>query len=837
MLIKEKRLEYPLVKFLIAWFLRFFGKKRIVLLALLFFAVFIFGGLSYRFLVNSGTADKIIKPMISRGYQWPLNYFKGIFFSEVEKITIDVNFDDYQKILRKRDEALRQHLLVNSDEDYVPAVITHNNKKFSADIRLKGDATDHIIGDKWSFRIKTKGSDALFGMTRFSIQDPERRNYLYERLFHQFLKKEGVSYLRYDFIDVTLNGKHLGIYALEEFFSEQTLANNRLPKGPILKFNEDFFFALVLRTHGTDAHVEDPRDEIYVSNPIDAFESSKIQSDSILFSQFQTAKNLLEALRSGVLTTSQVFNIEKLAKFYAIVDLTNAWHSTGWTNTRLYYNPATSLLEPIGYDAFTGEIDPITYLMGYSKPKDFEDSIYDLRYTLFKDMEFFEEYIKQLQRISQSGYLEEFLDEIDKELKNSLYTIWRDNPMYSFSTNVIYQNREYIRNALNPLVGIRAYLKVSAPKIIVEVANIQPLPVVFQGEILPGRIPNTPLVFQDFGLQELPKVLNYKILGIGAVYNAEVIPWTALDLNEIEQIKKRRTPNYYSFDFLSVDYTEKTILIRPGNWNLVQDLIIPEGFTLIAGAWTQINLKNSSRIISYSPLNFVGSEESPIKITSSDKTGKGILVLASGKRSYLKNVIISNSLVTFYESPIFISRSQFLGNTSDDDTVHILRSEFEISDSLFKDNFSDGLDVDFGQGKIVRTSFINVGGDALDFSGSNINIEDVYIKNAGDKGISAGEDSQIEIENLEITDSNICLAAKDLSELTADDVTIDNCKTVGITVFQKKPEFGPGMVIITNLQIKNTSPEFLVEKGSSLKVDGKDIKAEEINLKDKFYNQ
>jgi len=100
-----------------------------------------------------------------------------------------------------------------------------------------------------------------------------------------------------------------------------------------------------------------------------------------------------------------------------------------------------------------------------------------------------------------------------------------------------------------------------------------------------------------------------------------------------------------------------------------------------------------------------------------------------------------------------------------------------------------------------------------------------------------GEDSQIEIENLEITDSNICLAVKDLSELTADNVIIDNCKTVGITAFQKKPEFGPGKATITNLKIKNTSPEFLVEKGSSLKVNGKDIKAEEVNLKDKFYNQ
>jgi len=48
-------------------------------------------------------------------------------------------------------------------------------------------------------------------MKQFSIHHPNTRNYVYEWIFHQALKREGVLSLRYDFIEVTLNGKFLDI--------------------------------------------------------------------------------------------------------------------------------------------------------------------------------------------------------------------------------------------------------------------------------------------------------------------------------------------------------------------------------------------------------------------------------------------------------------------------------------------------------------------------------------------------------------------------------------------------------------------------------------------------
>ena len=103
-------------------------------------------------------------------------------------------------------------------------------------MRLKGDWTDHLFGDKWSFRIKVKGDNTLFGMKQFSIHHPRARNFIYEWLYHQALKREGVLSLRYDFIEVTLNGKNLGVYALEEHFEKRLIEHNQYREGPIIKF-------------------------------------------------------------------------------------------------------------------------------------------------------------------------------------------------------------------------------------------------------------------------------------------------------------------------------------------------------------------------------------------------------------------------------------------------------------------------------------------------------------------------------------------------------------------------------------------------------------------------
>ena len=58
----------------------------------------------------------------------------------------------------------------------------------------------------------------------------------------------------------------------------------------------------------------------------------------------------------NILTTSEVFDLNLLAKYFAIVDLVNAKHAAAWHNIRFYYDPFQSKLVPIGFDGDTNEL-------------------------------------------------------------------------------------------------------------------------------------------------------------------------------------------------------------------------------------------------------------------------------------------------------------------------------------------------------------------------------------------------------------------------------------------------------------------------------------------------
>ena len=77
---------------------------------------------------------------------------------------------------------------------------------------------------------------------------------------------------------------------------------------------------------------------------------------------------------------------------------------------------------------------------------------------------------------------------------------------------------------------------------------------------------------------------------------------------------------------------------------------------------------------------------------------------------------------------------------------------------------------------------------------------------SADKGISVGEKSIVHIKDTSIKGSNIALASKDLSKTTANNLTIKS-SNLGISVFQKKPEFGPASVEIDGLNFDKVNQE------------------------------
>ena len=140
---------------------------------------------------------------------------------------MNIKFEDYQKLAQVRQEALESGYL-DDNGDYVPAELVYNDSVYKVDLRLKGDVEDHYEHSyKWSFKVKVSGDDTLFGMKIFSLQHPKTRDYLNEWFFHEILEKAGLVALRYKFVDLEVNGKNMGVYALEESFEKRLIENNK----------------------------------------------------------------------------------------------------------------------------------------------------------------------------------------------------------------------------------------------------------------------------------------------------------------------------------------------------------------------------------------------------------------------------------------------------------------------------------------------------------------------------------------------------------------------------------------------------------------------------------
>ena len=265
-------------------------------------------------------------------------------------------------------------------------------------------------------------------------------------------------------------------------------------------------------------------------------------------------------------------------------------------------------------------------------------------------------------------------------------------------------------------------------------------------------------------------------------------------------------------------------------------MIIPKDHKLIIKN-SSIKLSDGGQLISFSPIFVEGEKQNPVKITSDTiKNGNGILVINTNEESYLNNVVFKNlsapnlisgvgllGSVNFYEADVKILNSSFYKNLAGDDYINIIRSKFYIENSYFEETLSDSIDIDFSDGSIINSKFFMSKNDAIDFSGSNVKLEKIYIHGSGDKGISVGEGSTLNGQDIIIENSKIGIASKDASDVYLDNVTINNVD-IGLAAYIKKIEYGSPQIKASNIQLENYKHDYISDLRSQIIIDDKKIK-------------
>jgi hypothetical protein len=265
-----------------------------------------------------------------------------------------------------------------------------------AKVRLKGDKQDHYDSDLLSMRVKFSDSK---GKHVFSLTHPKTRRYLSEWIFHQLLKSEGLPYLNYEFAVVYLNNEYKGLYAREEHFSNPKIHQGwDRPKGPILAFDDEKYWPEGLTNFSREFDTKSYKEaEIKCFN-----EKNKKNQD------YKSAVKLLKEYQSGTLVAKDVFDLEKMGQYYALVDLVGGSHSLRWINCRFYYNKLTKRLEPAGFDSDSRRINNLVRNNEELNPAHHE--------RIFSDSSFSESYNRHLDKYSSHAFLADFYSSREDEL-------------------------------------------------------------------------------------------------------------------------------------------------------------------------------------------------------------------------------------------------------------------------------------------------------------------------------------------------------------------------------------------------------------------------------------
>ncbi len=799
-------------------------------------------------------------------------------------VFLDVPFDSMMQIEEKREEALDVGILLTSDDDYVPANM-HFNDEQNLDIkmRLKGDLSDHLQTDKWSFRIHIKEDDgAVLGMRRFSLQSPETRNFVNEWGYHQNMMLEDILTTRYHFVNVVINGDNKGIYALEEHFSEDLLESQKRREGVIIRFDEDDWWVNRANfTEGDDESLWNMASAMGLfetttsaSSEIIPYRGQRVTDSETLNEELKTAIDLLNSLLRGDLPPEQVLDVELWGKYYAITDLWMANHSPVWHNERFYYNPNTGLLEPVVFDG-----------VAMHPHHDRDQLAFNFPNFIFALPGVQKVYVETLEQIASEEYLNRLQDEFGEEFEgyNSLIAEEYEEEL-ALPWEKMNLRREIINKNLNSAQPIRGnyhlvkkngktFLKLDLVNLMVlpmqindllindesydfdsawfaeKEDNAEMLQELDETILLSGRkngfsplsfyIPTE--VFSEIETTTNEVALNVQLYGASESINIPL--YTNYVPQDIESgVKPTATleESLRAHPFLVV-LSNNQIAIKPGDWSVESDLIIPENYNITIPAGTTLRFADESVFLIYGNIDIKGTEETPVLLTAQNESWGGMVVLNAPEESIWQYANVEKMTgisrdgwiltggITFYESPIEISHS-VIGNNTSEDALNVIRTTFSFEYVEFQNTPSDAFDGDFTTGTASYCSFHDIGGDAFDVSGTEATIVDSYFVNIVDKAISAGEKSEIIASNITIRNVGIGVASKDLSSVQVDAATIDSANVAGLAVYIKKPQYGPASLEATNTEILNTEIPAFCQTDNELLLNGEYIQPEDVDV-------
>ena len=743
-------------------------------------------------------------------------------FYKIEKIDLEISFENTIILENLRNKSISEGKLPSADKmPRIKTKIISDGKKFNSDIRLKGDRRVHFNEkNKSSYKLELDRDQFIFGLKKFSLQKPRIRNYVHEWIFHELSKNENLIKIKYDFINLSINGDDMGLYVIEEGFGKELIERNKRRNGPIFSLDEDIY----------ELH-DNPVFEIYNKKYWQKPENSLIAN---------IASQKLHDLFQNKAEINDVFDLDKWAAYFAIIDLTSNYHGALLKSVKLYYNPINGLFEPIPFDGHRLKPNYHKYNLNYDN-RILIDLVQNsagslsgyswLEKFFYKEKKinqnFYNLYSNYLAKISSKKYIDDFLSNNLKkieEINSHIYSdyFFYDNSrgygigLYYFLLSDFEYHAENIRNKLK--------FKEQVQLLRIDNNNYLFKPYYKNYNQFISKKLNCSDKLNSYNFDIIKNINNFDITKIQLnKQNSNITSDKDFKCNDLilldkfsnqeisikvdhlnsgfsyENFNKKNINNFKNF-FVEVD--NKTLNIKHNSIVIDNDVYIPKGYKVIIKPGQELILTNNAFIISNSPWLIDGKDQT-IKIFGKvDDPGGGILIgdtqelskIINTKFSFLSGYNLKKNYehiilgsINFHQTNVEINNVTF-ENILSEDAINIFRSKFKINDVKYNNIFSDAIDIDFSKGQIKNVNFVDVNNDAIDFSGSIVTVNNAYFENINDKIVSAGEESIININHIIGKNSFAGVVSKDGSKVYAQNIDFKEVK-IPFAAYQKKNEY------------------------------------------------
>jgi hypothetical protein len=315
----------------------------------------------------------------------------------------------------------------------------------------------------------------------------------------------------------------------------------------------------------------------------------------------------------------------------------------------------------------------------------------------------------------------------------------------------------------------------------------------------------------------LPQVLNIDFCNSNECIDAKLE-------NDIANLFEKHYFNFFNYVEL-----QNNLITLKGDFVVDSNLHFNNPVSIEPG--TKFIIHKGKNIFFNNDLFAYGTKNEPIIFNSlNDISEPWGTVAIKGNSAILSNVLMKNGsgyknefseysgmLSIHNVKKVYISDSIFEKSSIVDDMVHIVYSKGIIENCIFRNSFSDAIDIDISDFRLRNNKFYNSGNDALDLMSSRVISNGNHFESSKDKGISVGEKTSLHSLNDTFISNEIGIEIKDQSMMYSNFASFNGNK-LSINLYDKNWRYeGGGNAFIENInsdfnldfQVKNKSVLFI----------------------------